>query len=80
MAEHKWRSPKSWLLDFLSRPTTDVFQEATVLVQQLDNGTIQDLYQDEMDKDDYFEQGSVDTEEDSEEMKLIKEGIEAFRK
>ena len=53
--EYHWESPIDWLLDHLQKMDhQDLWQEVCILVLALDYDTIQDLYEAEMDDDDYF--------------------------
>jgi hypothetical protein len=55
---YKWSNPQEWLLEYASKlDANKLFQEFTVLVQQMDSDQIQDLYQSDMDADGYFKPG-----------------------
>lgn len=58
---YKWESPRAWLIDYLSGlDIVQLFRETMLLIDFLDDDNIQDLYQDDMDRDGYFEE--VDNE------------------
>lgn len=54
--QYKWATPQEWLLDQIDNEwmPEQVQQCARELVMKLDSDTIQDLYQSDMDADDYF--------------------------
>jgi hypothetical protein len=55
--KYKWSSAAEWLLDQIENEWTpeQVQQCARELLQKVDNDTIQDLYQDDMSNDGFFE-------------------------
>ena len=53
--KYKYNSPQEWLIEYAGKlDAGKLFNEFTVLVQQMDADTIQDLYQSDMDADGYF--------------------------
>jgi hypothetical protein len=55
MSTYRWDSPSSWLRQKLTEGTAQTLQaRALRLAAALDDDTIQDLFQDEMDEDGYF--------------------------
>lgn len=53
--KYKWDSPQEWLIEYAGKLNAgELFNEFTVLVQQMDADQIQDLYQSDMERDGYF--------------------------
>lgn len=60
MSTYKWDSPREWLDDKIDQlanqnDVNGLTQILTDLLPNIDNDTIQNIYQDEMDEDGYFE-------------------------
>ena len=67
MARYKWDSPQEWLIQYASKlDASKLFQEFSILVQELDADKIQDLYQSDMDADGYFTDLDARAEDDEE--------------
>lgn len=65
--EYKWDTPQQWLIEYASKlDAAKLFQEFTVLVQQMDADTVQDLYQSDMDAQGYFTPIAEEYESDME--------------
>lgn len=70
--KYKWASPHDWLIAKISRhnDANEVSELVSIcqdLVGEVDNDTIQDMYQSEMDADGYFDsedESSEDTQEE----------------
>jgi hypothetical protein len=62
MPEYKWDNPYQWLCEYLGRlPIDSLYQEAVIIAGELiGTDTIQDLYQEEMDADGYFDDIAAD--------------------
>lgn len=57
MAKYKWDNPTEWLLEKMADWDNEECRHALErLIERMDFDTIQDLFQDEMDEDGYFEE------------------------
>lgn len=64
-AKYKWDNPSDWLRFHLNtlegeRKFDELTKIAWLLVTELDDDAIQDLFQDEMDEDGYFDEEVVE--------------------
>ena len=54
MAKYKWDYPKEWLEEKIQKGEFSSDEVLNDILSFVDNDTIQDIYQDEMDEDGYF--------------------------